>query len=232
MKTALFLIPVLIFTVSLLIRAEFLEKKRQIYFLKPVSTLIVILAALVSFLEPNHNSTYTFGVLLGLFFSLAGDIALMFQEKSKSFLVGLGFFLAAQVIYTFVFAILGQSSAWDILAGIALFIVAGMFYTLIRPNLGAMKGPVIGYIVIISMMVNRAFTAFASPVFSDIQAIMIAGGALLFYLSDMVLASNRFWRAWKYHRLSLVLYYSSQLLIALAASYFVQTNVSEMMEFL
>jgi hypothetical protein len=49
---------------------------------------------------------------------------------------------------------------------------------------------------------------------------MIATGAVLFYISDIILAASRFWRPWRYHRLSLAFYYSGQLLIALAASYF------------
>jgi uncharacterized membrane protein YhhN len=76
-KTAMYLVPVLAVTVFFLIRAEFLEKRRQIYVIKPLSTLLVIAVAAVSFLEPTRNLTYTIGVLVGLLFSLGGDIALM-----------------------------------------------------------------------------------------------------------------------------------------------------------
>jgi uncharacterized membrane protein YhhN len=84
-----------------------------------------------------------------------------------------------------------------------------------------MKVPVIIYTVIISLMVNRAIAAFASPAFSTVQAWMISLGALLFYISDLILAAGRFWRPWKYNRISLAFYYSGQLLIALAGSYFI-----------
>jgi hypothetical protein len=76
-KTAMYLVPVLAVTVFFLIRAEFLEKRRRIYVIKPLSTLLVIAVAAVSFLEPTRNLTYTIGVLVGLLFSLGGDIALM-----------------------------------------------------------------------------------------------------------------------------------------------------------
>jgi uncharacterized membrane protein YhhN len=49
---------------------------------------------------------------------------------------------------------------------------------------------------------------------------MVAAGALLFYFSDMILALNRFCIPFKYHRISLALYYSGQALITLTASYF------------
>jgi len=219
-KTALYLAPVLAVAVFFLIRAEFLEKRRQVYIIKPSSTLIVIVAALASFLEPTWNLTYTIGVLVGLLFSLGGDIALMFKESRKAFPIGLGLFLVAHIAYTVVFVFLGRFSGWDILSTAILLIAGVGFYALIKPNLGPLKGPVIGYIVVISVMVSRALSTLASPAFSDKQALMVSTGAVLFYLSDVILAANRFWKPWRYHHASLALYYSGQFLIALAASYF------------
>lgn len=221
MKTAPYLIPALAVAVFFLIRAEFLERRRQIYVIKPISTLMVLAVAVVSFLEPTRNEMYTIGVLLGLLFSMGGDIALMFQENRKAFTVGLGLFLVAHIVYGVVFTFLGRFSAWDVFSTVVLLVAAMGFYKLIQPNLGSMKGPVIGYILIISMMVSRALSVLASPVFTYGQALMIVVGALLFYFSDVILAANRFWRSWRYHCVSLALYYSGQLLIALAANYFV-----------
>jgi len=221
MKTALYLIPALVVAVFFLIRAEFFKRQWQIYLIKPIATLMVIAVALLSLLEPTRNMTYTIGVLLGLFFSWGGDMALMFQENRKAFTAGLGLFLAAHIVYAIIFMFLGCFSAWEIIS-IPLLLVAGVgFYRLLQPNLGRMKWPVIGYISIISVMVSRALSTLASPVFNPGQALMIVVGAFLFYFSDVILAANRFWRPWKYHRISLAFYYSGQLLIALAASYFV-----------
>jgi uncharacterized membrane protein YhhN len=220
MKAALYLIPVLAVSVILLIWAEVLSKRRLIYFLKPVSTLIVIAVALLSFVEPTRNLTYAAGILLGLLLSFGGDVALMFQEQRRAFVVGLGLFLLAHVAYSVVFGLLGRFSVWDALSAVLLLAAAVGFYSLIRPNLGAMRGPVIAYIVVISVMLSRAISALASPVFSGGQAMMIAGGAALFYISDVILAANRFWKAWRYQRVSLAFYYGGQVLIALAASYF------------
>ncbi len=221
MKTASYLIPALAVAVFFLIRADFLGRRRQIYVIKPISTLMVLAVALVSFLEPTRNAMYTIGVLLGLSFSMGGDIALMLKEHRKAFTVGLGLFLVAHIAYGVVFTFLGRFTAWDILSTVVLLVAAMGFYKLIRPNLGSLKGPVIGYILIISLMVSRAFSALASPVFTNGQALMIVVGALLFYFSDVILAANRFWKPWRYHSVGLALYYSGQLLIALAASYFV-----------
>ncbi len=220
MKVSLFVIPVLIVTVILLVRAEILLKRKQIFFLKPISTLLVIAIAVLSFMEPVQNKLYSTGVLIGLALSFGGDMALMFQENRKAFTIGLGLFLLAHVAYTVTFILLGRFSLDDFFSAIFLLVGGIGFYQLVSPNLGKMRGPVIVYIVIISLMVNRAFAVMGSPAFQLGQVFMIIGGAILFYVSDIILALSRFWKPWKYHRISLAFYYSGQLLIALAASFF------------
>jgi len=220
MSPSLFLISVLVVTVALLIRAEMLEKHGQIYIFKPISTILVIGVALLSLLEPGWNPTYTVGVTIGLLLSLGGDIALMLPENRRAFGIGLGLFLLAHVAYTVVFTLLGVFSAWDLFSGVILLVLGVGFYRLVRPNLGTLQGPVIVYIVVISVMVNRAGATVASPAFGANQALMILTGALLFFISDIMLAANRFWKPWKYNRISLAFYYGGQLLIALAGGCF------------
>lgn len=219
MKT-LYLLPLLFFAVIWLIRASFAGQQKQVYIAKPLATLLVIAAAGMAFLAPNQHPVYTFGILIGLILSLGGDIALMFSDRPKAFLIGLVFFLLAHIAYTAVFSLLGRFSIGDILSAAILILIGVAFYRLIRPGLGAMKAPVIGYMLVISLMVNRAFSTFASPIFSSGQAWMISMGAVLFYLSDMILAANRFWKPWRFHHWSLALYYAGQFLLAVAASYF------------
>jgi uncharacterized membrane protein YhhN len=203
-----------------LIRAEILHRRRQIYVLKPIATLLVIVVALLSFLGPDLNLTYTVGVLIGLLFSFGGDMALMFQEHRKPFVIGLALFLLAHVVYAVVFTLLGRFSAVDLVSGLVLLAVGVGFYALIRANLGSMRGPVILYILVISIMVHRAIALFANPAIDTGQALTIATGAILFYVSDVILAASRFWKPWRYHRISLAFYYAGQTLIALAASTF------------
>ena len=81
---------------ALLIRAELQFNKRQIYLFKPVATILVIALALGA----SEASGYRYWVLLGLTLSLGGDIALMFQENRKPFLIGLVLFLLGHVAYT------------------------------------------------------------------------------------------------------------------------------------
>jgi uncharacterized membrane protein YhhN len=220
MRLALYPVPFLIVAVFLLIRAEILGKRRQVFIFKPAATLLVIAVALLSLREPTRNGTYTVGVFVGLLFSLGGDVALMFDEQPRAFAVGLGLFLLAHIAYTVTFTLLGRFSAWDT-ASTALLLAAGVgFYTLIRGNLGKLRLPVIAYMLVISVMVSRAASTLVSPLFRPGQAAMVASGAILFYISDVILAANRFWRPLRYNRISLAFYYAGQLLIALASSYF------------
>lgn len=222
MKPVIYLIPFLIVSVGFLIRWEFSGNRRNIYFIKPISTGLVILAALLSLLEPCWNSTYTFGAILGLVFSMGGDIALMFQDDKKAFRIGLVLFLLAHIVYAAIFTIMGRFSGLSAVCTLVLLLSGIGIYRLIQANLGPMKGPVIAYVLIISLMVIQAAGVFSNQKITNLQALMMVLGALLFYISDVILAANRFWRPWKYNRISLAFYYSGQMLIAMSASYFVR----------
>jgi uncharacterized membrane protein YhhN len=202
-----------------LVRAEFRGNKQQVYIVKPLSTLLVIAVALLSLLEPNAQPSFTLWVTLGLLFSLGGDVALMF-ESNKAFLIGLILFLLAHVIYCIAFTLPNGFHTQDMITGALLLAFAVIVFLYLRPGLGSMQGPVIVYILIICLMVNRAASAFFGDAFTTTQAWLLTVGAILFLLSDLVLAINRFRHPFEANRLGLFLYYGGQLLIALSASFF------------
>ncbi len=212
----LWLAALLGLTVPLLVRAESRGLHRQIYLLKPLSTLLVIGVAATALGAPAGSEAFTRGVLLGLLLSLGGDIALMFQQHRRAFLAGLVLFLLAHLAYTATFAVHGQRSGADYLTLGLLLAAAAAFYRLLAPGLGDLKWPVLAYIAVISLMVASAASLLANPAVPRGAALLALGGALLFYLSDVVLAADRFWRPLRYNRLSLFPYFGGQLLIALA----------------
>lgn len=215
----LILIPPLVVTVTLLIWAEFRGARRQVYLWKPLSTLLVIAVAMLSFGAADAKTGYTVGVLVGLFFSLGGDVALMFDSE-RAFVIGLLLFLLAHVAYAVTFTLFAGFHPGDLVSGAVLLALAAVAYLYLRPGLGAMKAPVVAYILIISLMVNRAVGAFFSPDFTATQAWLMSLGATFFWISDLMLAVNRFRRPFAYHRLSLAFYYGGQLFIALSPFYF------------
>jgi uncharacterized membrane protein YhhN len=215
----LFPIPLLAVTVTLLVRAEFRSERRQVYVWKPLSTLLVILVALLSLLQANADLGYTLGITLGLLLSLGGDIALMFKT-GRAFLVGLVLFLLAHVVYAGVLTWFSGFYPADLISGAVLLLLGGGIFLYLRPGLGKMQGPVLVYVAIICFMVNRAVSTFFGEAFTPAQAWLLTVGATLFWLSDLVLAVNRFRHPFELNRLGLYLYYGGQLLIALSASYF------------
>jgi len=210
-------IPFIGIAVLLLVRAEFRSKERQIYFLKPLSTILVILVAALSFLEPNVNTGYSTGILAGLLLSFGGDMSLIFSS-TKAFMAGLILFLLAHVAYTVTFTLFNGFYPADLFSGIMLLAMGTLIYRYLEPNLGKMKIPVIIYIGIICLMVNRAVSTLFGTAFTPAQAWLITTGATLFWISDLILAVNRFRQPLKYHRISLAFYYSGQLCIALSTT--------------
>lgn len=211
----LLLLPI---TVTLLVRAEFADNAPGRYFFKPFSTLLVIAVAFLSLRDPASGASYSVAILAGLAVSLAGDVALMFMNQSqRAFRLGLVLFLLAHLLYAGVFTYFSGFHLRDLSSAVLLLVIAGGIYLWLRSGLGEMKGAVVAYIVIISLMVNRAVSTFYGDFFSAPQAWMIAIGAVLFYISDIFIALNRFWRPFRWNRISLYFYYGGQLLIALSA---------------
>lgn len=212
-------IPILALTVLLLIQAVLQDKDRRVYLFKPLSTMLVILICLLSLARPTKDAAYTWALFAGLLFSLGGDIALMFPSD-RAFLLGVASFLIAQVVYALTFGLLGGLHRQQIPIAAILAIVGGGFYAYMYRYLGKMKVPVGIYALAISFMVLMATGTLYSPHFSAVQSRLATIGAVLFYLSDVILALNKFAHPFRMARVwNLALYYSGQLLIALSASY-------------
>ena len=216
----IFAIGLLALFVTLLIRAEFKEKQKQVYIFKPLSTILVILVAIFSFfMVENYHLNYSCGIILALLFSFGGDVALMFKSKS-AFMIGLILFLLAHIVYSIVFTIFSGFVKADMISATILILLAIAIYFYLYSGLGGMKIPVFCYVLIISLMMNRAISTFNGDFFKQIQAILISLGAGLFYISDLILAINKFKTPFKYHRLNLIFYYSGQVLLALSTAFF------------
>jgi len=187
--------------------------------LKPLSTLLVMLVCFLPLTRPNADPAYTWPILLGLLFSLGGDMALMFPSD-KAFLLGVAAFLLAHVVYGATLGWLGGLPGPLLWPGLALAVIGVGFYAYLYPHLGKMRVPVGAYTLVISAMVLTAISTLHSDAFSAAQSWLVTVGATLFYISDMILAIYKFVRPIKLGRLfNLSAYYCGQLLIALSAAY-------------
>lgn len=216
MLSTFFIIATLSVFVTLLIRAELKFQRLLIYIFKPISTVLVISLAMMPLLRGNAISGYGTYIFIGLLFSLGGDLALMFPENKRAFTLGLGLFLLAHVVYTCAFLV----HSTFILQMLTPYLVVGLIslgiFQRFRSGLGSMKKPVIAYFIIITLMVGSAFSLIGHTLLDQHQLTRILIGVCLFYISDVILAANRFWKPWKYNRFSLAFYYSGQALLALS----------------
>jgi uncharacterized membrane protein YhhN len=210
-------VPLAIVTVGLTIWADINHKLRWVKLFKPASTLLVILACLLSVTRPEGNwePSYTALITTGLVFSLAGDVLLIYQDNPKAFMAGLVAFLCAHVAYIVAFVNLqasldlGVNGLVEGGAALLLLVLGGLVYAYLLPGLGGMRLPVLAYV---AGVYRGAAT----------QPFLMVAGALLFYLSDAILATNKFRQPIPYYRLwNLSTYYGGQLLLALSASFLV-----------
>jgi uncharacterized membrane protein YhhN len=212
-------IPFLVVTVPLLVRARFRSDIRQEYVLKAISTLLITAVALLSLLTPASRPSYTLWIVLGLVLSLGGDLSLV-GSSDRMFRIGLVLFLLAHVMYSIGFTVPNGFHMQDLVSGAVLLGLGIGVFVYLRPGLGRMGGPVALYIFVICLMVNRAVSTFFGTAFSLTQAWLVTSGAFLFWVSDLVLAVNRFRKPLRGAPLGLLLYYGAQLLIALSPSFF------------
>lgn len=132
-------------------------------------------------------------ILIALFFSVVGDTALLYENVSPHFFtIGLGAFLLAHVFYSITFAKYwnkkNNSVFWMILTLVIIYGI-GLFYAL-KDNLGPLMIPVIIYILVILGMFITAFKRQDNVNKKSFYFVLI--GALLFMISDSILAIDKF----------------------------------------
>jgi uncharacterized membrane protein YhhN len=158
------------------------------------------------------DSTFGRIMLTGLALSWFGDLFLTYNGRTP-FIAGLVSFLAGHVAYVVAFIGRGLDDGIYVLL-LAVVIAAIPVMRWLMPTVPKeLKGPVVAYVVIISMMVA---TAGATNMADADWRIPI--GALAFYVSDIFVARDRFASPGLINRyLGLPLYFGGQLLLAWAA---------------
>jgi uncharacterized membrane protein YhhN len=164
--------------------------KKLEYFAKPG-----VILALISWLIVNggYQGQLQF-FLIGLIFSLAGDIFLMLPNEY--FLAGLISFLLAHIAYIRGFSITFPDFS---VAGLSLIIFVGLiaFVTLHRITNGLktqgqmkLRIPILIYSFAISLMLVSALLTMVAPnsKWNSFPSLLTSLGAILFFISDTLLA--------------------------------------------
>lgn len=128
--------------------------------------------------------------LIALFFSFLGDVLLM--DKNNLFLYGIGAFLITQVLYVFIFykGLAGTPMAKKVLALLPFAVFYSVLITVLKPGLGEFFVPVCIYGAVISVFGSVSFLKYLHE--KSTETIGLLSGAILFIISDSMIALNKF----------------------------------------
>ncbi|HEV8284792.1 MAG TPA: lysoplasmalogenase [Chitinophagaceae bacterium] len=188
----------------------------------------VLMFYLLSQTKYIHSILKTW-VILALFFSWIGDMLLMVEEKKPIFfLLGLSAFLIAQVFYIIFFHNIRMK---EYIRGNALLLLVVVVYysalmSIVSPSLGSLKLPVRIYGVVLSFMLMLAMhTTFSK---NKKAGLWMMFGAILFVISDSLLAINKFYATFNYSGIIIMLTYGlAQLFITEGAVKYISLAKTE-----
>ncbi len=191
--------------------------------------LIPVLAIYLLTQTKSVNSGLKAWIILALFFSWAGDILLMFEERKSIFsLLGLSAFLIAQVFYIIFFHNIRMK---EYIRGNALLLLLVIVYyailiSILSPFLGDLRLPVRIYGVVLSFMLMLAMHTMFSK--NKKAGLWMMVGAILFVASDSLLAFNKFYATFNYAGIIIMLSYGlAQLFITHGAVKYISSEKVE-----
>ena len=180
-------------------------------------------AVMISLFLWLFTSTGVNGALLwfglGLILSLAGDVLLMLSLE-RFFLFGLVAFLLAHLAYVIGFNIpLPEFSIWGIVFAIMVSlggtrVIRRIVDALPSRGQARMRMPIIVYSTVISIMLLSAMMKLMDLTWNANAALLVSGGAFLFYISDIILAWNKFVAPIQYGRIyNIAAYHLGQIML-------------------
>jgi uncharacterized membrane protein YhhN len=195
------------------------EKRENRALLVPSKGALSVLFVLTSVMVARVFSTYQALLLAGLAFCLAGDVFLALPQRTM-FLLGLISFLIGHGFYVGAFLVVGSAGTWTLGGALVFCGLSAGVYRWLSPHLGRMRGPVSVYILVITAMVACACSVFERASLPREARFLILAGAVLFYVSDLFVARDRFLKKEFLNRLAgLPTYYCAQFLLAFSTAF-------------
>lgn len=181
----------------------------------PILSLIwfVCLQGISCSRDPSHS--YNLKILFGLVMSCCGDVSLIWQNNDEVFfMLGLACFLIAHVCYTLAF----DFTPFGVKECVIMSLLAVTMFSILLPYLsGVMLYAVFVYGLILWLMSWRSLARFSLKWDIPWRKIFAACGAILFVLSDSILAVNKFMMRVPWERqLIMTTYYAAQLCLSLS----------------
>lgn len=206
-----------ILVASIYLLAEIFGFAQFRFALKPCLLIPLIIG--VWFYVEKYYRTY---LVLALIFSWLGDVLLLFVEQNQLyFLLGLGAFFMAHVFYIVLFRCIISSDFNAKPTNIVLLLIAVLLYDFVLTSvlwvhLGDLKYPVLLYSIVLSGMLFTALIA--SKQLNNPSKILLIIGAILFVISDSLLAINKFYLPFQAASIMIMISY-------IAAQYFIVSAI-------
>jgi uncharacterized membrane protein YhhN len=208
------IMTIIVLATVFLVGLLYFEKKQNPKGLIPTKTILSLLFIVAAVSQVRLLQPYTLLVIVGLLFCLGGDVFLAIPRE-RMFLFGLISFLIGHVCYVGAFFWIAHINRFTLAGAIVAVIFSSMIYIWLKPHLGAMKKPVIVYILVISLMLCGAWSVMDASFQSFFGRLLVFIGAFSFYVSDIFVARDRFVKTSFVNRLfGLPLYYAGQFMIA------------------
>ncbi len=171
------LLPLYIFLSFLFMLALYFDNNIIKLVIKPLPILLLIFLI-------EHKNPYNKLIFWGLIFSVFGDIFL--ADYVSLFIPGLLSFLVAHIFY--IIAFVKRDKTIKIIWSIPFYIYGIFFLIFLYPYLNDFLIPVTVYLFVIVTMVWRSFVQRKSTTVAQLAFI----GAIIFCLSDSIIAINKF----------------------------------------
>ena len=210
----------LVVSLTILIYLTYIDSKKYRVLSKIITSILFLAIAVLSYLNHNCNFSYFLFIILGLVFSLFGDVFLAFnKDNGKMFILGLFSFCITHVFYYVAFNHLTDFSIVYFLISIAFGSVVVIGMKLMKfLDFGKLFKIIVLYTYIISFMLFKAISLYS---YHAIWSNLIIVGAILFTISDMILSFVLFYKDCPkfMESLNLATYYIGQMIIALSIGY-------------
>lgn len=185
--------PLVLFLLMLISLANLLYFKSEdnIFLLrvfKATTSILFVSIAIASYKHNNHKYNYFYLMLIGFVFAFFGDVFLSISNEGIFFILGLGCFSLAHVLYTLTFCKLLKISLNDaIIASIIAILLICVEVFKDGFDFGNVFPLLVFYTLLISIMVSKAISLLRLRKGNSLPIALIIIGAILFIISDFIL---------------------------------------------
>jgi len=183
------------------------------YIFTPMVTALIAGFVMLCIIE-DGSSSYSMLILTALISSLIADTMLMVVEVDLM-KQGIVFFMLAHVLYIAAFSLTYEYRPWNMAVAGILCVMLVIFYRGIWRTAGKMRIPIMVYAAVLCTMLFFALSSLNMEITR--RESLIVAGAILFVMSDFLLAYLSFIRPHRYESVIVwAVYAPGQTLIALS----------------